>query len=141
VGGRYAELTATCLALHASPGLDSLGIGINTGGEDMLMNDVKTLTREVIGLLQRLAERQRGPKEKAVFLINNYDQVLNVFHERRVDGEERQRFEDCLSQQRCGGAHTHTQHALAPVAWCLMSSRCHPGSSSWRRSCGRGTGA
>jgi hypothetical protein len=36
---RYAEFVATCLALHASPGLEQLGI--NTGGEDMLVNDVK----------------------------------------------------------------------------------------------------
>lgn len=95
---RYAEFTATCLALHASPGLDSLGI--NSGGEDMLINDVRTLTREVLQLLQRLAERQRGPKERLVFLINNYDQVLNVFHERRVEGEEKQRFEEALAMQR-----------------------------------------
>ena len=70
---RYAEFTATCLALHASPGLDSLGI--NSGGEDMLLNDVKVLTRDVLTLLQKLAERQKGPKERFVFLINNYDQV------------------------------------------------------------------
>lgn len=70
---RYAEFTATCLALHASPGLESLGL--NSGGEDMLSNDVKTLTRDVVTLLQRLAERHRGAKERYVFLINNYDQV------------------------------------------------------------------
>jgi len=33
-------------------------------------------------------------------LINNYDQVLTVFHERRVDGEERQKFEEALTQNR-----------------------------------------
>ena len=41
----------------------------------MLLNDVKVLTRDVLMLLQKLAERQRGPKERFVFLINNYDQV------------------------------------------------------------------
>jgi len=118
VSRRYAEFTATCLALHAAPGLDHLLPGLagqvrpvaaaasaasstSSGGEDMLLNDVKTLTREVLTLLQRLAERQRGPRERYVFLINNYDQVLNVFHERRVDGgEERAKFEDALAQQR-----------------------------------------
>jgi vacuolar protein sorting-associated protein 52 len=116
VSRRYAEFTATCLALHAAPGLDHLpglagqlrpasaaaaAASTSSGGEDMLLNDVKTLTREVLTLLQRLAERQRGPRERYVFLINNYDQVLNVFHERRVDcGEERARFEDALAQQR-----------------------------------------
>lgn len=28
--------------------------------------------------------------------------VLNVFHERRVDGEERHKFEELLAQQRFG---------------------------------------
>ena len=99
VSRRYAEFTATCLALHAAPGME-VHLGLHSGGEDMLLNDVKTLTKEVLTLLQRLAERQRGPKERYVFLINNYDQVLNVFHERRVDGEERRMFEDALAQQR-----------------------------------------
>lgn len=112
VSRRYAEFTATCLALHAAPGLEHLpglagqlrpvSASVSTsGGEDMLLNDVKTLTREVLTLLQRLAERQRGPRERYVFLINNYDQVLNVFHERRVDGgAERAKFEEALAQQR-----------------------------------------
>jgi hypothetical protein len=43
---RYAEFTATCLALHASPGLDNLGL-FHSGGEDMLLNDVRVLSREV----------------------------------------------------------------------------------------------
>jgi hypothetical protein len=73
---------------------------MQTGGEDMLLHDVSTLTREVLTLLQRLAERQRGIKERYVFLINNYDQILNVFHERRVEGEERRRFEEALAHQR-----------------------------------------
>lgn len=111
VSRRYAEFTATCLALHAAPGLEHLAGQLRPvsstptaavgGGEDMLLNDVRALTREVLTLLQRLAERQRGPRERFVFLINNYDQVLNVFHERRVDaGPERAQFEDALAQQR-----------------------------------------
>lgn len=55
---------------------------------------------QVVQLLQRLADRQKGPKERFVFLVNNYDQVLNVFHERRVEGEEKQHFEEALAQQR-----------------------------------------
>jgi len=109
ISRRYAEFTATCLALHAAAAPAVVGEGgreggvgqlLQSGGEDMLLNDVRTLTKEVLTLLQRLAERQRGPKERYVFLINNYDQVLNVFHERRVEGEERRRFEEALGQQR-----------------------------------------
>ena len=115
VSRRYAEFAATCLALHAAPGLGGdphhMGPGqqlrssaqatVGSGGEDMLLNDVRALTREVLTLLQRLAERQRGPRERFVFLINNYDQVLTVFHERRVGpGPERALFEDALAQQR-----------------------------------------
>lgn len=113
VSRRYAEFTATCLTLHATatPGMGVGGGGegrrgggvgqlLQSGGKDMLLNDVRTLTKEVLLLLQRLAERQRGPRERYVFLINNYDQVLNVFHERRVEGEESRTFEEALGLQR-----------------------------------------
>jgi len=109
VSRRYAEFTATCLALHAaaypSGGYRGAPAAVlppvmQTGGEDMLLHDVSTLTREILTLLQRLAERQRGIKERYVFLINNCDQILNVFHERRVEGEERRRFEEALAHQR-----------------------------------------
>jgi len=39
-------------------------LGVSTGGEDMLVNDVKVLTRDVLNLLQRLSERHRGMKER-----------------------------------------------------------------------------
>ena len=39
-------------------------------------------------------------KDRSVFLINNYDQILTVFQERRVVSDEAQRFEESLLRQR-----------------------------------------
>ncbi|CAM9642682.1 unnamed protein product [Phaeothamnion confervicola] len=93
---RYAEFTASILALHS--GLDSLAVGV--GGEEMLLNDLATLRTEVVKLVQRLTDQLPTPKQRIVFLINNYDQVLSVFQERRIMSDETARFEELLSRQR-----------------------------------------
>ena len=45
---------------------------------------------EVVELLGRLAEASFAqPKERTVFLINNYDQIVTIFRSRTVGGEAR----------------------------------------------------
>jgi vacuolar protein sorting-associated protein 52 len=55
---------------------------------------------EVTHLLEKLALQIPNPKEQRVFYINNFDQILSVFQERRVVSEEVQKFEDILMQHR-----------------------------------------
>jgi hypothetical protein len=51
-------------------------------------------------LLERLSSLLPTTKDKKVFLVNNYDQILSVFQERHVNNEEVQKFEELLLQQR-----------------------------------------
>jgi len=94
---RYAEFTASVLLLHAL-GMESLGIA--GGGEDMLLNDLTKLRVGVLTLLRRLSDELPSSKQKVVFLINNFDQVLSVFGERQIIGDESARFEELLAQHR-----------------------------------------
>lgn len=66
----------------------------------MLVSDLAVLLDETVLLLERLAEEHSTNKKKNVFLINNYDQILCIFHERRVAGKEVNRFAELLMQQR-----------------------------------------
>lgn len=99
VARRYAELVSSLLLLQSS-GSAAGDLGVGGGGEVMLQNDVQQLRVELIALLDRLATLLPNSKERKVFAINNYDQVLSVFQERQISGEEAQRFEDLLMQQR-----------------------------------------
>ena len=93
---RYSEFTASILTLHG--GMESLGIA--GGGEDMLRNDLTKLRAGIVELLKRLSEELPTPKQRLVFLINNYDQILSVFAERNMVGEETAWFDETLAQHR-----------------------------------------
>jgi len=67
---------------------------------DMLVNDLSLITEETICLLDRLADEHLLSKHRVIFLINNLDQILQVFQERRVQGRETTRFVDLLMKQR-----------------------------------------
>jgi hypothetical protein len=67
---------------------------------DMLVSDLCNLLEETVLLLERLAEVHSTNKKRSIFLINNYDQVLCIFQERRVAGKEVNRFAELLMQQR-----------------------------------------
>lgn len=68
---------------------------------DMLINDLSLITIETIALLERLSDELSSNKRRIVFLINNYDQIITVFQERRVSGcREMTKFMDLLLQQR-----------------------------------------
>ena len=67
---------------------------------DMLMNDLDTMVEEMVLLLKRLADVHTLNKKKIVFLINNLDQIITIFKERRVAGKELNRFSELLLRQR-----------------------------------------
>ncbi|CAM9108563.1 unnamed protein product [Choristocarpus tenellus] len=93
---RYAEFTASLLALHS--GLDNIGMGI--AGEEMLLNDLAKLRVEVVQLVHRLAEQLPTKIQRVVFLINNFNQVHYLFQERRIISDETTKFEELLGRQR-----------------------------------------
>jgi hypothetical protein len=100
VSRRYAEIVASILSLQWSSTSNNDTMGIATGGDNMLQNDLQQMRIEMIALLERLASLLNTNKEKKVFIINNYDQILSVFEERRIACEEVQKFDDLLMQQR-----------------------------------------
>lgn len=51
-------------------------------------------------MLEKLSALLPNQKERRVFFINNYDQILSVFQERNIMCEEVQQFEDLLMKQR-----------------------------------------
>eukprot|EP00558_Chaetoceros_sp_UNC1202_P000265 CAMPEP_0197261522 /NCGR_PEP_ID=MMETSP1429-20130617/84593_1 /TAXON_ID=49237 /ORGANISM="Chaetoceros sp., Strain UNC1202" /LENGTH=208 /DNA_ID=CAMNT_0042725791 /DNA_START=1 /DNA_END=627 /DNA_ORIENTATION=- len=66
----------------------------------MLLSDLTLLQDEIILLLQRLSGSHSTNKKKIVFLINNLDQIIGIFQERRVSGKELNRFVELLMTQR-----------------------------------------
>ena len=71
-----------------------------SAGDMMLLSDLSTLQNEIVLLLQRLADAHTSNKKKIIFLINNIDQIISIFQERRVPGKEMNYFVDLLMQQR-----------------------------------------
>lgn len=96
VSRRYVEFVSSILLLQG--GSESLGVG--GGGEHMLLQDIQLIRTEMIALLEKISASLSSVKDKKVFLINNYDQILSVFQERHVSSEEVQKFEELLLQQR-----------------------------------------
>lgn len=127
ISRRYAELIASVLTLHnqslvniqsqqavllnkslqtnaaaleinvGNP--DPLGLG--SGGDLMLMQDVQQLRVEMIALLDRIATSSfPKTKDQLVFFINNYDMILSIFQERHLLSDEVGKFEALLLQQR-----------------------------------------
>lgn len=96
VSKRYAELVSSVFFLQT--GSESMGVG--GGGEKMLQYDIHLMRSEMALLLEKLSTQIPSQKEQKVFFINNFDQILGVFQERRIVSEEVQKFEDILMQQR-----------------------------------------
>ena len=104
---RYAEFAASVLSLS----LHTQGFATDDervcstlmrqhGAGDMVLNSLALLRDEVLALLARLAEQHKHPKDKCVFLINNADLVLALFHDKRIISEETAKLDDLLAQQR-----------------------------------------
>ena len=87
--------------IEASPAKASGEIaGATKSAGDMLLLDVSAMLDEFISLLERLADEHASQKRRVVFLINNLDQVVCIFQERRVVGQEYNRLVGKLMAQR-----------------------------------------
>jgi hypothetical protein len=67
---------------------------------DMLLQDLSEMLDEFVSLLERLSAEHSSEEKRIVFLINNLDNVVCIFQERRVMGKEFNRFVELLMQQR-----------------------------------------
>jgi hypothetical protein len=112
---RYAELVSSIFILQGNTPAEQLGMGTGASGgsgsgsgsvsggnqgETTLTNDITHLRTELVSLLERLSTQLVHSKERRVFFVNNYDQILTIFQERRVLCDEVQKVEDLLMQQR-----------------------------------------
>lgn len=74
---------------------------VKSSAGDMLLQDLNELLDEYIALLERLAEEHSVNIKRVVFMINNLDQVVCIFQERRVaGGKELNRVLELLMLQR-----------------------------------------
>jgi len=88
---RYAELAASLHALSAAEAA--------SGMLETLQQPLQTMQQEVRALLANMATKLDGPESGLVFLVNNYDLVLTVFHERHLPRSATAAFEDLLREQ------------------------------------------
>ncbi|KAK1748016.1 vacuolar protein sorting-associated protein 52 [Skeletonema marinoi] len=116
VSRRYAEFTCSILLIlnrgrknvgeSNAEGLATPSVNQNDNSSyrgsagDMLMNDLDVMLEEMVLLLKRLADVHATNIKRNVFMINNLDQIITIFKERRVSGKELNRFSELLVQQR-----------------------------------------
>uniref|UniRef100_A0A6T8UF18 Vps52 C-terminal domain-containing protein n=1 Tax=Pyrodinium bahamense TaxID=73915 RepID=A0A6T8UF18_9DINO len=87
---RYAELAASLCALSSPE---------SNGLPDTLQQPLHAMQQEVCALLSTMATKLESPENGLVFLVNNYDLVLTVFHERHLPRSATAAFEDLLRGQ------------------------------------------
>jgi hypothetical protein len=86
-------------AVASSPGA-AVGTAPKSSAGDMLLQDLSVIMEEIVLLLERLADEHTNAKERNVFMINNLDQIVCIFQERRVAGKEFNHFVELLMAQR-----------------------------------------
>ena len=92
---------ATVNPLDISPTAASRTPNTKASAGDMLLQDLNELLDEYIKLLQRLSDEHVVNIKKIIFMINNLDQVVCIFQERRVaGGKELNRILELLMLQR-----------------------------------------
>lgn len=83
------------------PATDGKAPPTKSSAGDMLLQDLNELLDEYIALLERLSEEHTVNIKKIVFMINNLDQAVCIFQERRVaGGKELNRILEMLMLQR-----------------------------------------
>jgi hypothetical protein len=74
---------------------------VKASAGDMLVEDLNELLDEYIALLERLSDEHTVNIKKIIFMINNLDQAVCIFQERRVaGGKELNRILELLMLQR-----------------------------------------
>jgi hypothetical protein len=92
---RYAELAAS-LSYLCAPEVRGEAAG---GSPDKLLQPLQAMQQEAVSLLTSMSSKLETGEMGLVFLVNNYDLVLTVFHERHLPRSATQAFDDLLEQQ------------------------------------------
>jgi len=87
---RYAELAASLFAL-SSPEASKL--------MDALQQPLEQMQKDMCTLCKALSSKLDSPESGLVFLVNNYDLVLSIFHERHLPRTATAGFEQLLRDQ------------------------------------------
>mmetsp|Transcript_87441 Transcript_87441/g.183000 ORF Transcript_87441/g.183000 Transcript_87441/m.183000 type:complete len:721 (-) Transcript_87441:102-2264(-) len=87
---RYAELAASLYALSSAEAGNLA---------DSLQQPLMQMQQEVCALCRAMAAKLENQEMGLVFLVNNYDLVLTVFHERHLPRAATTPFEDLLKEQ------------------------------------------
>ncbi|OEU18869.1 Vps52-domain-containing protein, partial [Fragilariopsis cylindrus CCMP1102] len=97
VSRRFAEFTCSVLVILQKGNK----VPPPLGSPHMLLQDLNELLEEYIALLERLSDEHTVNIKKIVFMINNLDQAVCIFQERRVaGGKELNRILELLMLQR-----------------------------------------
>ena len=105
IAGHTTSMTTTpappATPPHLSEGRMQKAAPIKSSAGDMLLQDLNELLEEYIALLERLSDEHTVNIKKIVFMINNLDQAVCIFQERRVaGGKELNRILELLMLQR-----------------------------------------
>eukprot|EP00742_Colponemidia_sp_Colp-10_P005738 GILJ01006133.1.p1 GENE.GILJ01006133.1~~GILJ01006133.1.p1 ORF type:complete len:595 (+),score=118.62 GILJ01006133.1:511-2295(+) len=85
---RFAEFSAS---------IHKLNLNYN---DEIIANSLTQLRTPMERLLERLAqEATPSPKLRTVFLINNFDLILTLFHDQQVNSEDTRAFEELFNHQ------------------------------------------
>lgn len=88
---RYAELAASLFALSSPEASGSL--------TDTIQQQLIMMQSELVALCKALSTKLESSEAGLVFLVNNYDLVLSIFHERHLPRSATQGFEQLLREQ------------------------------------------
>jgi hypothetical protein len=97
---------------------------------DMLLQDLSIIMEETVLLLERLADEHSTAKKRNVFLINNYDQIICIFQERRVAGKEFNHFVELLMAQRELFVEEELLHGFSKMIAFVQQTEAHMATSS-----------
>jgi hypothetical protein len=92
---------------------------------EMLWQDLNELVDDFVALLERLAEEHTSNKKRVVFLINNLDQIVCIFQERRVAGKELNRILELLLAQRELFVEEELLHGFSKMIAFLQQTEAH----------------
>jgi len=97
---RAADRSKLISGVHTNQA--NLSVDGRSGG-DIILDELSNIQQETMSLLRRVADEHSDRKRKTIFLINNLDQIINMFQERRVFAQHAEviaPFEELLTQQR-----------------------------------------
>eukprot|EP00472_Partenskyella_glossopodia_P013646 CAMPEP_0197515828 /NCGR_PEP_ID=MMETSP1318-20131121/826_1 /TAXON_ID=552666 /ORGANISM="Partenskyella glossopodia, Strain RCC365" /LENGTH=688 /DNA_ID=CAMNT_0043064293 /DNA_START=96 /DNA_END=2162 /DNA_ORIENTATION=- len=84
---RYAEFAA---------GIDILNIAYQ---DNIITSNMARVRSAVCGLLEGMSKRVGDSKQENVFLINNYDTILKVFHDKNLSSETENKFKGLMQDR------------------------------------------